>query len=415
MKSTVIFILFSSLLIFNLGVTFGQVENDQQLTDISDKIESKQLELDSDKEVSGEKLVELKEYISYLEELLKNNQVNYNENELGQGLVIQEELKSKLALLKFKVEAKEKEVKAEQEKNKYLTYIIVFLALFLIPTILAIIFFIHNKKTKKSNVVLDDQNTKLTKAYNNIQSSIKYAERIQKSVLVKPEVINEYFKESFILWKPKDIVSGDFYYFTEAGNKLIITAVDCTGHGVPGAFMTIMGNSFLNEIIIEHGVTQPAAILTELHTKIQESLSKGDQQADDGMDIALACIDKDKKTIAFAGANNPMFYIGNNELHVVNANRGGLGGTKVYKEIKYDNNEIDISDVDTFYLFSDGFHDQFGGEEDRKFMKKRFKQLLLDNQKKTLAQQHDILEKEINLWQGEVEQTDDILVIGVKL
>ena len=133
------------------------------------------------------------------------------------------------------------------------------------------------------------------------------------------------------------------------------------------------------------------------------------------MDIALACIDKDKKTIAFAGANNPMFYIGNNELHVVNANRGGLGGTKVYKEIKYDNNEIDISDVDTFYLFSDGFHDQFGGEEDRKFMKKRFKQLLLDNQKKTLAQQHDILEKEINLWQGEVEQTDDILVIGVKL
>ncbi len=258
-----------------------------------------------------------------------------------------------------------------------------------------------------------------------ITDSIQYAERIQKAVLPEEEILGSSFTDYFILFRPKDIVSGDFYWMSKKGNHIIFTAADCTGHGVPGAFMSMLGVSFLNKIVNESGVVEPDKILNELRENIILSLKQKELQesSKDGMDMALCTIDLKKTRLLYSGANNPMILIRkeNGEYSVIEKRADGMP-VGVYSRMNdFSSHEIEIRKGDTIYLFSDGFCDQFGGPKGRKFMKPRFIQMLLDNQSLAMSSQKEVFEKILDEWinhpdQGEsIGQIDDIILLGIRI
>ena len=250
----------------------------------------------------------------------------------------------------------------------------------------------------------------------NITSSIKYASHIQNAVLPPLELIDKLLPDNFILNKPKDIVSGDFYWIAEKDNKIVFTVADCTGHGVPGAFMSLMGITLLNEIVNIKGITRSDAIVTELREKLIHSLqqSRKDIPTSDGFDIALCVLDQQQKRIQYTGGMNNLIYIHEGKLEVIRADRTSVC-------FVYDNSgpftmkEIDYQKGDIFYLFSDGYQDQFGGEHDRKFFVHRFYTLLLDIHRKPMIKQKEMLEKNLKEWMRDNEQTDDITVMGIRI
>ena len=249
-----------------------------------------------------------------------------------------------------------------------------------------------------------------------ITDSIEYAKRIQKAILPSRELANEILPEHFILFRPRDIVSGDFYWMTKKDNLIVIIAADCTGHGVPGAFMSMLGVSFLNEIVNKHNIIKANSILNSLRDDVKKTLSQTGKEgeAKDGMDIALCIVDTDNMKMQYAGAYNPLYLYRNNELIEIKADRMPIGIYIKEKE-SFTNHEIDIQKNDTFYIFSDGYSDQFGGPDGRKFKTKEFKKLLLSIHKKPLIEQKEILNKKIDNWKGDYDQLDDIIVLGIRL
>jgi serine phosphatase RsbU (regulator of sigma subunit) len=290
------------------------------------------------------------------------------------------------------------------------------------------------------------QNQQLEHAFAEIQeknhditASITYARRIQNAMLASSEQTTHELGEHFILWKPRDIVSGDFFWTSKieesqiidnqivTNYKLIIAAADCTGHGVPGAFMSMIGDSLLNQIVHDRGVHEADQILNELHLGVKNMLNQQQTENKDGMDIALVVIDEAKNTLEYAGANNPLYYIQKGELQQIKGNKFGIGGymfkdedqTRTFTKhtIQLVDNQ-DFTKLDTrFYLFSDGYQDQFGGANKGKFMTKRFRELLFQLHDKSFTEQKTILDETIEDWKslGESKQTDDILVIGGKI
>lgn len=260
------------------------------------------------------------------------------------------------------------------------------------------------------------QRLKLEDLYKAVTASIRYAKRLQNSILPPKEVIYSICPDSFVLYKPKDIVSGDFYWFEKTEKASFFAAVDCTGHGVPGAFMSLVGANGLNTSIREHNVTEPAEILDHLNKFVNESLNKSreENQIRDGMDIALCSIDYDKMELYYAGANNPLYIIRDEEFMIIKADKFAIGsfdpGTK-----KYNQHKVDLKKGDVIYLFSDGYADQFGGERGKKFLYNRFRQHLLSVHKEGMSQQKKYLQKTMFEWQGSFEQVDDILVVGVRI
>ncbi|MFB6307323.1 MAG: PP2C family protein-serine/threonine phosphatase [Flavobacteriales bacterium] len=260
-----------------------------------------------------------------------------------------------------------------------------------------------------------------------ITDSINYASRIQTSMLASNYVIDRIFNDSLLLFLPRDIVSGDFYWVaapheleTENGvQQTVVAAVDCTGHGVPGAFLTIVANNLLNQIVKEKGITQPSEILTRLNDQlISRFQNKSDKEMADGMDIALCNIRESIHgiKIEFAGAYNPLFLIRNGELHEIKGTRASIGSRiNEGNEIIFDEYTFEGEVGDYLYMFSDGYVDQLGGPKGKKFMKKPFKKLLLDIYKKPMKEQEKILKEKLEEWQGETVQVDDILVLGLKL
>ena len=265
---------------------------------------------------------------------------------------------------------------------------------------------IYNKEILKSNEFAEMQNRK-------ILDSIRYAKRIQVSMLLEKTKIINHYKDCFIFFEPRDIVSGDFYWFAEKGNQKILVAADCTGHGVPGAFMTIMGNLFLDEIVKTYGITSPEDILSILDMKI--SAVFGADGTKDGMDIAIIVTDNDAKKLYFSGAKNPLYYVRNNEIHVVKGSRLSVGGSKPNEEKDFGYFDMDIEENDVFYIFSDGFQDQFSsGQYGTKYLRKRFREFLFKIHQLPFKQQEEDLNQEFLNWKGDYKQTDDILVIGVR-
>ncbi|MEO8762547.1 MAG: SpoIIE family protein phosphatase [Bacteroidia bacterium] len=265
---------------------------------------------------------------------------------------------------------------------------------------------------KRAENLLDEKIKQLQLKNSEMLESISYAQRIQQSILANPDGLSEYLTGSFIYYQPKDIISGDLYWYYKKGAKLYVAAVDCTGHGVPGALMSVIANSLLRNTIVKRNLENPAEILFALDEELQSALLT--QGAADGMDIALAEIDLENKKIKFSGAFRPLVLIRAGEIIEYKASKypiGLYGGI----EKKFDLHEFDLQTDDALYLFSDGYVDQFGGEKNKKFNRKNFYEMLLSVQDMNMDEQGSFLEYAHNNWKQNEPQTDDILVIGLKI
>lgn len=261
---------------------------------------------------------------------------------------------------------------------------------------------------------LEDSKAKLASAYQHMKDSIKYAERIQKALLMSYEHFREIFPKSFVFYSAKDILSGDFYWVHQEGAIKYVAAIDCTGHGVPGAMLTVLVNSLLVQIVKENKLSNPAEILRELDRLVDYHLSDETHQVEikDGLDMSMCVFNTEEDTFSFAGAHLPLYLIRDGELKRFKGARYSLGDNSERKSL-IESKVIDIKKGDIIYLFSDGYIDQFGGAEDTKFMSKNFKELILKNHKLSMEKQKKELVAGFHAWKGERQQTDDVLIIGI--
>lgn len=269
---------------------------------------------------------------------------------------------------------------------------------------------------EEQNAEIEQQNDTLHNAFDEITSSVSYASRIQKAILPPKKIINSHIPDLFILNKPKDIVSGDFFWFYESNEKVYIAAADCTGHGVPGAFMTAVGNTLLNQIVVDDSEVKPSQLLYKLHLSLQTTLNYeiSDEKVHDGMDIAICVLDRANKSIVYAGAKRPLYICNNNSITEYKANRSSIGGIQTVDPV-FTDNYIDAKEGDRFYIFSDGYPDQFGGKDGKKLKLGGFKRLICDIQKYPINSQKVAMIDFLHDWKSNLEQTDDILVIGFEL
>jgi PAS domain S-box-containing protein len=274
---------------------------------------------------------------------------------------------------------------------------------------------------------INDQKEIIEEKNKDITDSIEYAKRIQRSVFIDKEKLKETAPDSFIFFKPRDIVSGDFYWFTNITttpqnenevkkNLLIVAACDCTGHGVPGAFMSIIGHSLFDLTINNPTVNTPAEALDFVNAEIKKMLNKkGDETSiRDGMDVSLCAIDAANQKLSFAGANNPLFIVRGRAVIELKADKQPITASTDYHTNKFTNQTFDLQKGDSIYLFTDGYADQFGGPKGKKYMYKRFKETLINMQDNTMEEQKGILYYSFESWRGTISQTDDVLVIGVR-
>jgi serine phosphatase RsbU (regulator of sigma subunit) len=318
-------------------------------------------------------------------------------------------------------EAKRQAIAEEREHNQKVVRNILIVG-FLIALILLFIAYRSYVAKKKANVIIQKQKEEVEMQKHKIEEinkemtdSINYAKIIQRSILPDPKEIMKVFPECFGLYKPKSVVSGDFYWFSQKEKFAMIAAVDCTGHGVPGALMSMIGVEKLNEAV-ENNLTKPAEILSYLNKGVKTTLRQKDfsSVSKDGMDIALCCFEPDKNILRFAGAMRPLWIIRNNELIEYKSTKASLGGTTPDTQ-EFISHEVPLQKGDSIYIFTDGFADQFGGEKGKKIMTKNFKELLLSAQSTPFLEQENILNKKLMEWQGDFEQVDDILVIGIRI
>jgi serine phosphatase RsbU (regulator of sigma subunit) len=267
---------------------------------------------------------------------------------------------------------------------------------------------------EQANREITNQKNIIERSHYQITASITYAKRIQEAILPKDDMIQMLLPEHFIYYKPRDIVSGDFYFIKLYKNNLFVTAADCTGHGVPGAFMSMLGIAFLNDLIRKPEIENSAQLLDELRNQIKTSLQQTGKSGEtqDGMDIAFLTIDIETNSLSYAGANNPLFLIRNNELLVYKADSMPI--SIFTKERPFTNQKIELQKDDMLYIFSDGFISQFDDRNKDTYKSRRFKELLINMNQKPLSEQKENLESELSKWQGNNMQTDDILVIGIR-
>lgn len=292
-----------------------------------------------------------------------------------------------------------------------LTYVILLNVVFLLSTLVLFQFKLININYEQ---IIGKQKTDLEHKNKEITDSINYAKRIQNANLPNKNEVYKALLNSFILFKPKDIVSGDFYYFKQKDNLLFIAAADCTGHGVPGAFMSFVCSEKLDAALAH--TTNVAKILSSTNRGVKAALNQTDanESTRDGMDIALCSIDLATNTISYAGANRPIWIIRNNttEVEEIKATKTALGGLTSHEQA-FDLHQFKLNTGDAFYIFSDGYADTFNGLTNKKLTTKAFKQLLLTMQQHPMVEQEQLLNTYINNWKGNAEQIDDILVIGV--
>ena len=308
-------------------------------------------------------------------------------------------------------------VAGETKRQTIITWSVV--AGFLLVLTLAGFIFRGYKLKQRANLLLEEQKRKIDEAYGElhekhkeITDSINYAKRIQDALFKDEEYVTKHLPEHFIFFKPRDVVSGDFYWGHEREGYWFIAAVDCTGHGVPGAFLTMLGSAFLNEICATGDVPTPAEILNRLRDKIVKELS-GHGDVKDGMDLSLCRINMQTKEVHWSGANNPLWYIQNGELKEINADKQPIGYQQGQKP--FTNYIIHLAKNDMLYLFTDGYADQFGGPKGKKFKYKSLSEKLKTIYEKSLEEQKKVLDLTLQEWKGALEQVDDILIIGIRV
>ncbi len=273
------------------------------------------------------------------------------------------------------------------------------------------------EKVKERTLRIEHQKEEIEEQKKHIMDSIYYARRIQNAILPSFNLINAYLDNYFILYLPKDIVSGDFYWMHEVDGLFMMAAVDCTGHGVPGAFMSIVGFNQLNHAVNVRKARTAGIILDELNQGVITTLNenKSDSSIKDGMDLALCVFDFNVRKVQFAGANNPLVMIRDNSVMKIKGDRFPIGAFEGGRHQGFKNNEIILKEGDCLYLSSDGYADQFGGPENKKFMYRRFEELLLEIHDKPMEVQKKMMEERLKVWMGTNDQVDDILVIGIKV
>lgn len=276
-------------------------------------------------------------------------------------------------------------------------------------------------RKRRMNKLLSNQNDEIKSQRQKIISSIDYARRIQRSILPSEEVVKSFFPQSFVYFRPRDIVSGDFYWMRQIENKILVAIADCTGHGVPGAFMSVIANSKLNTVVDVHGKRDPGDILHCVHKEIVNMLNQRDSlgNAQDGMDISLCLIDTEERTIEFSGANNSIMLMHQNELNEFKAvplSLGGVAHAKSYKVANpFQTEVIRYQEGDYLFMYTDGMLDQLGGAENKKFNKERFRGLLRQLQAMHLNRAIVTCDAFVSQWRMNNAQTDDILLFGTKL
>lgn len=322
---------------------------------------------------------------------------------------------------KYQVDKKEQEIKlyeSDIKRQKLVIFVavggILVLAVFLVNLFYQII------QKKKINYKLSRYNREIEGQKREITSSIEYARRIQSAILPEDKFIDSLLPEHFIIYKPKDIVSGDFYWVdhlkTGETETVYVAAVDCTGHGVPGAFMSMIGNILLNEIFNEKQIYTTSAILNELNYLVRHSLKQETLRTDnlDGMDIAICAINRKSNMLSYSGANRDLYILRNGELIVLDADKAPIGGITA-EDYNFKQQEFQLISGDMVYLFSDGYVDQFGGEKGKKFLTKNFKTLLKEIYSLPVTAQKEKLETVLTQWMSSYQQVDDILVIGFRV
>jgi len=420
---------------FNLFSSLDKLIKDQQIKESEKKTkeEIQKMEGITRKAISDKEATE--EVLKTTEDSLKIVEKISREQQLKNDLLTKQIQLNDLIM-------KEKDARL---KNIALTRII-FISISILLLAIAFILYRGYLQKKKSNTLLSEQNAKITKQSAeinkqniNIKNSINYAWRIQNALLPPINMLSNYIENSMIYFRPRDVVSGDFYWFSDtklksvlsksktkfyekrmnntAAEEFIIAAADCTGHGVPGALMSMIGYNLLHEII-SHNINRPNEILEYLNKGIIAELKQDDKsEVQDGMDIALCNVNKKDKKIEFSGAKNPIVYIKNNKFYRIKGDNHSIGG-QIFNEDKreFTNHIIEIDSPTTIYLFSDGYIDQLGGPENRKFYFSRFKKLLMDIYQLPFNQQSDILDNTILEWRKDkFSQLDDILIIGFKI
>jgi ligand-binding sensor domain-containing protein/serine phosphatase RsbU (regulator of sigma subunit) len=277
---------------------------------------------------------------------------------------------------------------------------------------------ILEEKVEERTIDLLEANQKLGLAFQEITDSINYARIIQDAILPIDEEIKKELRDSFVIYKPRNVVSGDFYWFTKRQDKIYFAAVDCTGHGVPGAFMSMIGSSLLNEIISTEEEKNAGEILDRLQVAVRKALKQDREsiQSKDGMDLALVSIDYAQNKIEYAGAKRPLYMVEKNgELQELKADKQSIGGMQIEEQFKFTNHQIALNKGTRVYLFTDGFVDQFGGANQKKYSTKRLKEQIITIQDKNIKEQGFILQQSITSWMGKEEQVDDILLIGIEV
>lgn len=269
------------------------------------------------------------------------------------------------------------------------------------------------RQKKRDNMLITEQKAIVDEKNKEITDSITYARRLQEAILPPNELIKEKLNNSFILFKPKDVVSGDFYWLEAVNDHIIFAVADCTGHGVPGAMVSVVCSNALNRTVKEFNIIKPSEILDKVRALVIETFEKSTEDVKDGMDIAICSLNIKTKSLEYAGANNPLWILKkeSEEIEEIKANKQPIG---VYHDFApFTNHKISLNEGDSIYLFSDGYADQFGGDKGKKLKYKPFKDLLIKSSKLELSKQKEILLEEFEKWKGDIEQVDDVCVMGI--
>ena len=269
------------------------------------------------------------------------------------------------------------------------------------------------KEKKRLNIVISKQKEELQQKQMEIVDSINYAKHLQDAILPSQSTIESILPKSFVFYQPKAIVAGDFYWVEKTSEKIIFAVADCTGHGVPGAMVSMICHGALNRAVREFQLLDTGLILEKTRDLVAEYFFQSEKDIRDGMDIAICSWDTNENTLQYSGANNPVWYVRDNTIKELKASKQTVGITPKY--FPFETNEIQLKKNDVFYLFTDGFPDQFGGERGKKYKYKNFKQFLLSISKDDLKIQQNKISKEFSEWKRDFEQIDDVCVMGVRI
>ncbi|PCJ27443.1 MAG: hypothetical protein COA97_04030 [Flavobacteriales bacterium] len=310
-------------------------------------------------------------------------------------------------------EEKIKELEHKQEINQQKTLIYASVIILLLVLIFSVVVFNRLKISNRQKGIIGQQKLMVELKNQEITDSITYAKRIQEAILPTGSSLKRHLKNGFVLFKPKDIVAGDFYWLEVMDDIVLYAAADCTGHGVPGAMVSVVCHGALNRAVREFKLTEPAQILNKVRELVIETFKTSGEDIKDGMDIALCALNFTTKRLNFSGANNSLYVISNGKMKEIKADKQPIG--RYVTSDPFTNHEIQLKEGDAIYVFTDGYADQFGGEKGKKFKYLPFRDLLLNNQDKTMDEQKSLLDKTFEDWKGSLEQVDDVCVIGVRI